>query len=45
MAKSIDTAGFGCRQTMTVGNTPASGGQSELQDHMIAGQLNTIFQR
>ena len=23
------TAGFGCRQTMTVGNTPATGGQSE----------------
>ena len=22
-------AGFGCRQTMTVGNTPATGGQSE----------------
>ena len=23
------TAGYGCRQTMTVGNTPATGGQSE----------------
>ena len=22
-------AGYGCRQTMTVGNTPATGGQSE----------------
>jgi hypothetical protein len=26
--------GFGLRQTMTVGNTPATGGQSELQNQI-----------
>jgi hypothetical protein len=26
---NANTAGYGCRQTMTVGNTPATGGQSE----------------
>ena len=26
---NASTVGFGCRQTMTVGNTPATGGQSE----------------
>ena len=26
---NAQTAGYGCRQTMTVGNTPATGGQSE----------------
>ncbi len=26
---NANTVGYGCRQTMTVGNTPATGGQSE----------------
>ena len=26
---NANTAGYGCRQAMTVGNTPATGGQSE----------------
>ena len=31
-------AGYGCRQTMTVGNTPATGGQSEFQIQTAPGK-------
>jgi len=39
------TAGFGCRQTMTVGNTPATGGQSEflVQGGAAPGVTRPIF--
>ena len=39
------TAGFGCRQTMTVGNTPATGGQSEftVQGGGSPGATKAIF--
>ena len=39
------TAGFGCRQTMTVGNTPATGGQSEflVQGGAAPGATVAIF--
>ena len=38
-------AGFGCRQTMTVGNTPATGGQSEflVQGGAAPGATVAIF--
>ena len=38
-------AGFGCRQTMTVGNTPATGGQSEflVQGGAAPGATIAIF--
>ena len=39
------TAGYGCRQTMTVGNTPATGGQSEflVQGGAAPGATIAIF--
>ena len=39
------TAGYGCRQTMTVGNTPATGGQSEflVQGGAAPGATVAIF--
>ena len=39
------TAGYGCRQTMTVGNTPATGGQSEfiVQGGGSPGATKAIF--
>jgi len=33
---NAQTAGYGCRQTMTVGNTPATGGQSEFLVQPVA---------
>ena len=38
-----DRKGFGFRQTMTVGNTPATGGQSEFQIQTAPRQI--YFQR
>ena len=42
---NANTAGFGCRQTMTVGNTPATGGQSEflVQGGAAPGATVAIF--
>jgi hypothetical protein len=42
---NASTAGFGCRQTMTVGNTPATGGQSEflVQGGAAPGATVAIF--
>ena len=44
MANS-STVGYGCRQTMTVGNTPATGGQSEflVQGGVTPGATVAIF--
>ncbi len=42
---NANTAGYGCRQTMTVGNTPATGGQSEflVQGGAAPGATVAIF--
>jgi hypothetical protein len=42
---NASTVGFGCRQTMTVGNTPATGGQSEflVQGGAAPGATVAIF--
>ena len=42
---NANTAGYGCRQTMTVGNTPATGGQSEflVQGGAAPGATIAIF--
>mgnify|MGYP000335194673 CR=1 FL=1 len=42
---NTNTAGFGLRQTMTVGNTPATGGQSEflVQGGAAPGATVAIF--
>ena len=42
---NANTAGYGCRQTMTVGNTPATGGQSEflVQGGGSPGATKAIF--
>ena len=42
---NASTAGYGCRQTMTVGNTPATGGQSEflVQGGAAPGATVAIF--
>ena len=42
---NANTVGYGCRQTMTVGNTPATGGQSEflVQGGAAPGATIAIF--
>ena len=42
---NTNTVGYGCRQTMTVGNTPATGGQSEflVQGGTAPGATKAIF--
>jgi len=42
---NTSTVGYGCRQTMTVGNTPATGGQSEflVQGGTAPGATKAIF--
>ena len=42
---NANTAGYGCRQAMTVGNTPATGGQSEfvVQGGGSPGATKAIF--
>ena len=40
---NTNTAGFGLRQTMTVGSTPATGGQSEFSVQSLSTLPNDMY--
>ena len=40
---NVNTAGFGMRQNMTVGSTPATGGQSEFSVQSLSTLPNAMY--